>query len=677
MLKWLVRGGALVAVSVLLGACESMVLPDFNGGVLNPDIRFLRAGEVMNGVKCAMTEFMRERELQLLDQRKVVVLNRKEEPEKFLTLYVSEYPKFYRRFEKSDRRSSYRQHDYTGSENPFSPYALHVDQGMWPDKTVTGEKECNFRGGRLVEYQSSESFLHWEAKKNDKCGSQSEKCPDSNHPNCVYNKYYCPAQLGVVMWDYGARDVYGRLPDDMNSPGIGNCAPVPDYSRFALDYTQQASIDLQLTATNQGTVFYDLIDASRLGPLRSIIAGGDKLTGAVFPKADFTGKGTTTFDLSVQMPQTLFLAAITEDAAPSKLGKSPAPSAKLGEIKEKAKKLKDHLSIAKELKNKLSNESKQNSANAINKDLIERLANAESLARSIDSDKRRLDIQNQSVFSEFLKSKKLGDELKEIETYLKSDVDVTERNVAVTSIQEIKDKVASASRVEKGLSRVTPAKPLAASGSDSSGRSYGTRLQSTAGNFDKDVFSSEELRIVRGRTPLKLFSSGCGVDGVMHIDDKTDLDYLALKDLMLKVVAEQNEQVKYEGGPEISLDTITLTSSFDILLDLSAGTKHIFRLFPMVAPPQMGVRSDHLHQLKLTMHGSKQKGDPNGPANLERSCIERVRKKAKQAVVAGTPGAEANAESFCGLPVGKMLESIIEATQQSKGGASSGGATTQ
>ncbi len=62
MFKWLIRGGALVAVSVMLGSCESMVLPDFNGGMLNPDIRFLKAGEVMNGVKCAMTEFMRERE---------------------------------------------------------------------------------------------------------------------------------------------------------------------------------------------------------------------------------------------------------------------------------------------------------------------------------------------------------------------------------------------------------------------------------------------------------------------------------------------------------------------------------------------------------------------------------------------------------------------------------------
>ena len=94
MFKWLIRGGALVAVSVMLGSCESMVLPDFNGGMLIPDIRFLKAGEVMNGVKCAMTEFMREREEELINERVQIVLHRHDDDEaakKFLLLYGSEY----------------------------------------------------------------------------------------------------------------------------------------------------------------------------------------------------------------------------------------------------------------------------------------------------------------------------------------------------------------------------------------------------------------------------------------------------------------------------------------------------------------------------------------------------------------------------------------------------------
>src|SRR5215469_1974493 len=241
--------GGLACVGFLLAGCESLVLPDLNGGMLNPDIRFLRAGEVMNGVKCAMTEFMRERELQLFNERKKLALERYSNPEPFLALYVSEYPKSYTTFERAERRVGYTQAGYDGKQNPFSPYSLHVDQGgTLGEMTVEKERSCNY-SGLTPKDVSPDNLQHWE--RFERAGCTKKVCPG----RCVPNKKYCPAQLGIVLWDYSATDVYGRKanePSGAGAKGIGNCAPIPDYSRFALDYTQQAGIDLQITGTNQG-----------------------------------------------------------------------------------------------------------------------------------------------------------------------------------------------------------------------------------------------------------------------------------------------------------------------------------------------------------------------------------------------------------------------------------------
>jgi len=198
-------------------------------------------------------------------------------------------------------------------------------------------------------------------------------------------------------------------------------------------------------------------------------------------------------------------------------------------------------------------------------------------------------------------------------------------------------------------------------------------MQSTAANLGRDIFTQPELSIARSATPLNQFSSGCGVNGVMHLDDRTDLDYVALKDLLLKVVNQQNDQMTYKGGPEVALDTLTLTTSFEIVLDMSAGTLHVFRLFPMITPPQMGVRADHTHQLKITLHGQKKKADPNGPVNLEKSCLERI-EKGKQKGQDLAPG---DAAVYCRSAPGKLLEAIIEATDNKSSAAASSTASGQ
>ncbi len=260
----------LLAAMTLAG-CETLPLPNFNGGALNPDIRFLRAGEVMNGVKCAMTEFMREREIRILKDRWEKATRRYDSDEDklaFISLYSSEYPKLYRKFSTDRMRKpdETERDNVTGKDNPFSPFALRVDK---IDGAISGEKSCNFNalsGGRFIPKGLdspllAEDFFHWEAKPTV-CGIRDVKC----RGNCVPNSYYCPGELGIAIWDYGARDIYQRMPD---KKGIGNCAVIPDYSRFALDKTQQAAISLQLTGTNTGIAFYDTINAAGLGCFRT------------------------------------------------------------------------------------------------------------------------------------------------------------------------------------------------------------------------------------------------------------------------------------------------------------------------------------------------------------------------------------------------------------------------
>ena len=60
---------AASVVALLSTSCIEATLPRFDGGLLNPEIRFLRAGEIMEGVKCAMVAFMHEREKMLMRRR--------------------------------------------------------------------------------------------------------------------------------------------------------------------------------------------------------------------------------------------------------------------------------------------------------------------------------------------------------------------------------------------------------------------------------------------------------------------------------------------------------------------------------------------------------------------------------------------------------------------------------
>jgi hypothetical protein len=224
---------AVIPAIFTLSGCENWVLPNFDGGVLNPDIHDIRAAEVMDGVKCAMVAFMNEREQQLYLQR------------------------------EADPDGRIKNQETENGTNGFvyQPNALHVTKAIAAHKCL----DRNY-------------FWNGKACVPTHCEQESQ------HP------------LGVTLWDYQA---------DKTSKGATQCKAIPDYSRFALDHTQSASIELTLMATNNGSVAYNRIDANKLDPRHVFLAPGNSATGAPFPGFTTTLKGTAMVDLTAVMPQSI------------------------------------------------------------------------------------------------------------------------------------------------------------------------------------------------------------------------------------------------------------------------------------------------------------------------------------------------------------------------------------
>lgn len=608
----------IASVCVLLSGCQSLLLPDFNGGTLNPDIRFLRAGEVMNGVKCAMTAFMIEREKQIMRDRVEIVANRSKDEEsakRFLLLYGSEYQKIYRENVTNIYLGKVSPRPHNGKDNELNPFALNLSKlrGQISAQKLSQAGDLNHLCWSHVE---DRDYLHY----------------DLTSGQCVSNHKYCPSQIGKTLWDYDPHPINGILQS--------HCVPVPDYSRFALDRSQQASVQLTLMATNQGTIFYDFINQTGLGPLKEIIAPGNRAMGAVFPKAEFTAKGVTTFDMSVQIPQTIF-------RAPGPDSPYANDSAKSADVTTR---LKDAIP-AKMVSNAKSRATKRNEITIRD-------------GRTI-VDKQNLPF-NTKVFgsSKIILRKDKSDAHVTASTDSRGQTIITPKDPSQENIiQEMKNIPLTYEEVRGNIiiTKKSEAK---------------IEKNSKAKKPEWQVLTDQEIALVRLGLgdPEVQFRTGCGDHGVISLDNNTEIDYLALKDMLLNVVSRQNDEMAYKGGPEVSLDTLNLTTSFEIVLDLSAGTKHIFRLFPMVLPPQMGIKPDHLHTLKITLHGAKKKGDSQNGKRLIAACVQRLQPSLSE----NNQNVNLNAAAYCATPTGQLLESLIETTDQNKGSSGApGGATGQ
>ncbi len=156
-------------------------------------------------------------------------------------------------------------------------------------------------------------------------------------------------------------------------------------------------------------------------------------------------------------------------------------------------------------------------------------------------------------------------------------------------------------------------------------------------------------------TPQAL-SALANEENAEFLDKCTDrkIDFVALKRLIEKFVAEK-EDLMFRGSPDVFLDELVLTTSFQITLDASAGTYHIFRFFPVLVPPTLKLNPDHTNQLKITFRGVKGRGSPRNREAIRQRCLTRLQ---------GVPGAS----SECNKPSTLMLESVIEAVESNKSG---------
>lgn len=154
------------------------------------------------------------------------------------------------------------------------------------------------------------------------------------------------------------------------------------------------------------------------------------------------------------------------------------------------------------------------------------------------------------------------------------------------------------------------------------------------------------------------FYEACGLQHArMTFDDGIEIDYLGLKNVLNKLIEEQASKL-YRGIPDITMDTLVLTVSFEIIIDATTGALTIFRLFPTIVPATVDFHPDHLHTLKLTLHGRKNK-TPVNARNLTESCRQRL----------SSEGADKSLD-ICQTQIGQLLESIANSASNSSSSSS-------
>jgi hypothetical protein len=658
--KVVARLGVVSGLSFLFSSCSHLVLPDFDGGLLNPDIRLLRAGEVMEGMKCALVAFMSERESDMLHRR------------------IKDKSGYFSRLDNlGDLRKRY------------SPYEINIDKDQ--DATLFyRQKPKEFNCGLNKHYGHPLT----------KGGKEITLLPRS----CVQNRcdvswtYSTDRRLGASVWDYSPKKT---------SQGQTGCAPVPDYSRFALDATQTATIELTLTGINTGFINYGRIDAIRT-PFFPFITTGNTATGAPFPTLTPTAKGTTIFDMSAVIPQSIHTFQETARGYDFVGGITPSLREELREERNvrmspppgppTQKEIRDLISamlsdVKPYIQTGAPNSGNKNLSLQANLQLLEKALNNSNI--DWESVREPLNEVSQTI--------------KDFQTADRKKSEVLDGQLMpiiqlVTDLKrDLTDYVALADGSDKSLAEYQGASSKLAKKMAAAATQLTKLLMKIKQSIDeKPPFNDPRLtaKYKKGLVPYDAYSSfiaslgtelvsdqvnefeqRCHVDTwTFHLDDSTRIDYLALKALLNKVVEEQENAV-YHGIPDLTMSQLVLTSSFELTLEVSAGTSHFFRIVPLLAPPNTDLKADHTHLLKITLNGKKQKGDPQLSKNLAQSCHQRLDDKSEKAgngAASATTrasragGGSTKAGAICDTDAGKLLESMIEALQNGSG--SGGGA---
>jgi hypothetical protein len=163
---------------------------------------------------------------------------------------------------------------------------------------------------------------------------------------------------------------------------------------------------------------------------------------------------------------------------------------------------------------------------------------------------------------------------------------------------------------------------------------------------------------------------------IADIDDyekcgSSRINFLGLSDYLAKIVTEPSASAGAKALP-VSLDSLVLTSQFQITMDANAGTRHLLRIVPVVQPPVLDFSPDHTHSLKITFSGKKGRAFDSNAQTLIDKCLDRFRGLIRNAAD------KTKYKTFCESPGAILAESLIEAVDNSKTtGTSSAGAPGQ
>jgi hypothetical protein len=132
------------------------------------------------------------------------------------------------------------------------------------------------------------------------------------------------------------------------------------------------------------------------------------------------------------------------------------------------------------------------------------------------------------------------------------------------------------------------------------------------------------------------------------------VDFLGLQRYVARMVEDQEQRI-HGGAPSVAMESLVLTSEFQLQFDASAGTHSILRILPVLTPPTLGLNADHTHTLKITFNGPKARALANYTFALTQKCIERVTGAGVDPTV--------RPEVFCRSPQAIQLESLIDAVE--------------
>lgn len=280
---------AVLAATGLAGC--TLLYPRFDS-LLNPDIAFLNAGEVVDSVKCAVTTFFIDHRSKIEAGARITLQRQLTEPgeiegRNFCPRADWTDPKrdpkewrvvFFGRNRSDPKESCQPDHSLILRANADETVTL-IDNGVPVEKIPGGDER------KLVE----------SLKLHPKIGPKLQSI-GKNTCEPLYHVYK------YIRFEKGRCTPNGGCKPGTFFRGDGKCGLEDAGRKLVIDPDSDATIELALTAVNTGSMNYQRIDATRLDILGGIIVPSG-IAGAPFPALKATDKKTNKVEISLVIPQ--------------------------------------------------------------------------------------------------------------------------------------------------------------------------------------------------------------------------------------------------------------------------------------------------------------------------------------------------------------------------------------